>query len=165
MIIRQTKRLLIYFYRNYLLYPIIIFYLSSKKTKDNEIYLFHHIPKTVGTSLNEFLKRNFILFKDYKMAWSNKIPKPLYIKGFDRKVCISGHYDFYEECSPNNHYSEYLKRFDKKFKKIDFLRYPFDLRASLFKYLKLDNQITSGQPFDKFLFNEVNFISKSLVCN
>ena len=165
MIMQQTKRLLINIYRNYLVYPIIIFYLNLRKPKDNEIYVFHHIPKTAGTSFNAFLKSHFILFKDYKMGWSNRIPKAICIKGFDSRVCVSGHYDFYEGCSPNIHYSDQLKGYNKKFKKIVFLRDPFDLRVSLFKYLMLNNQIPSDQSLESFLFQEVNFISKSLVCN
>lgn len=165
MLMQKIKRLIIYIYRVYLYYPILVFYLNLKKPKDNDIYVFHHIPKTAGTSFNVFLKSNFILFKDYKMGWSKRIPKPIYIKGFDSDVCISGHYDFFNECSPDIHYSEQLKRFGKKFKKIVFLRDPFDLRVSLFKYLRLNNQISSNQSLETFLFNEVNFISNSLSCN
>jgi hypothetical protein len=114
MIKQKTKRLVIYIYRVYLYYPILVFYLNLKKPKDNEIYVFHHIPKTAGISFNAFSKSNFILFKDYKMGWSNKVPKPLFIKGFDSRVCISGHYDFYEGCSPNILYIQQLRKFNKE---------------------------------------------------
>ena len=51
---KVTKRLLINIYKRYLYYPLIVFYLNLKKSKDNEIYVLHNIPKTAGTSFNSF---------------------------------------------------------------------------------------------------------------
>ena len=118
--LKNLKRFFIFSYRKYILYPtsILILRLFFSKNDKSYVYIFHHIPKTAGTTFNSYLKKNFFLFKDYRLGWTNKINKPFDITNFNNKCFISGHFDYYPNCSAKERYNRQLKTHNKKFKTI-----------------------------------------------
>lgn len=161
----RLKRQFISLYRYNFKYPIEIFLLRFKKKQGNEIVLFHHIPKTAGTTLNVFLKNNFQVFKDYRMGWENKAPKAFNVKNFDNTICISGHFDYPGAQSPEERYGDQMKLYNKRFRKITFLRDPFKLRVSLFNYLEQNNAVDRDTTIEDFLLRDKNFLAQALNCN
>ena len=161
------KRIVVHCLRRYLLYPcrISLLRFSKHNTRNNTIWLFHHIPKTAGTTLNSFLSNNFIVFKDYRLGWSNNISKPMNIRYFDERMCISGHFDFGHNLTFNKRYADQLVKYDKTFRVITFLRDPLELRISLFKYLRSNDQIEGEIEIEDFLLSERNFLAKAMNCN
>jgi hypothetical protein len=61
-----------------------------------------------------------MVFKDYRLGWSNNIPKPLNIKNFNQNMCISGHFNFDENYTVQKRYNEQLIKYNKTFKIIPF---------------------------------------------
>lgn len=164
------KMRLVFILRQYFIYPLRIFILKYFKHKNdnndnNDIYVFHHIPKTAGTTFNAFLSNNFMVFKDYRLGWSNNIPKPFNIKHFDNNVCISGHFNFSENYTVQKRYNDQLIKYNKTFKIITFLREPLELRISLYKYLKKNNQIDDKIEINDFILIEKNFLANALNCD
>ena len=161
------KRRLVHVFRQYFLYPLRILVLKFFKHKNgnNTIYVFHHIPKTAGTTFNAFLSSNFMVFKDYRLGWSNNIPKPLDIKNFNENVCISGHFNFNKNYSVQKRYNDQLIKYKKTLKIITFLRDPLELRISLYNYLRKNNQIDEKIKVNDFIFTENNFLANALNCD
>jgi len=161
------KSRLVFFLRQYFLYPLRIFALKFFKHKNdnNDIYVFHHIPKTAGSTFNAFLRSNFMVFKDYRLGWSNNIPKPLNIKNFNENVCISGHFNFNKNYTVQKRYNDQLIKYNKTFKIITFLREPLELRISLYNYLRKNDQIDEKTEINDFIFIENNFLANALNCN
>lgn len=147
-----------------------------KEVGENPIFVFNHIPKCGGTSLNIVLRNWFHIVRDYpphdlqypnpeewdrvQTLFENKPPIIGNLKPFQILV---GHY--------HNHRNRFSKRISQKtdidnLKKITFVREPLAHRLSLYKYAKKKgHKWIDGISLDDYVLSETNFLAKTLECN
>ena len=90
-------------------------------------YVFHHMPKTGGTSVQAVLKTWFRIHRDYRKDWDLKMPKPLDPAGLTTGDLLCGHFEL-----PNariaDRYPEVFE--DPQWRVFSFVRDPLELSLS-----------------------------------
>ncbi|WP_268035828.1 sulfotransferase family 2 domain-containing protein [Algoriphagus sp. PAP.12] len=147
-----------------------------KDIGDNPIFVFNHIPKCGGTSLNIVLRKWFILRKDYSphelkfpdpekleiefSKFENSPPKLSEIKPWE---ILGGHY--------HNSKLRLSKRFPEIYenpglKLITFIREPLEHHLSMYKYgKKRGHDFVKNLSLSQYLENDCNFLAGALECN
>jgi hypothetical protein len=103
----------------------------------NPVYVFHHIPKCGGTSLNRVLDKSFITIKDYRSGWTMNYPDKVDICRLRSCHCLCGHFEL------NGYYlhERYPEVFmSNRYRVFTFVRDPLRLQLSLFRHEKRNNQ-------------------------
>jgi hypothetical protein len=103
------------------------------------VYVFHHIPKCGGSSMQRVLARWFLFVPDYHSELSK-----VDLHRLRSAHCLAGHYDV-DGYYLHQRYPEVLT--SDRFRLITFLRDPLQARLSLYRYQK---KINAG------LYNKVN---------
>ncbi|NVJ86801.1 MAG: sulfotransferase family 2 domain-containing protein [Algoriphagus sp.] len=143
---------------------------------ENPIFIFNHIPKCGGTSLNIVLRKWFHLVKDYpphEFEFNSKEGFEIALSEFEKNVpnyskirpfeIIAGHFF--------NGRFNLSKRFPEVFRSsrvylITFIREPLHQRISLFKYgKKRSHTYVQGFTLSDYIFKEMNFIAQILECD
>lgn len=147
-----------------------------KEVGENPIFVFNHIPKCGGTSLNIVLRKWFHLVRDYpphdlqfpdpeelekaQVEFETNPPTIEKLKPFQ---ILAGHYH-----NPRNRLAIRLKEksLNEKLKKITFLREPLSHRLSLYKFgVKRGHKWVNGFSLNDYLKSESNFFAKVLECD
>lgn len=147
-----------------------------KEVGDNPIFIFNHIPKCGGTSLNIVLRKWFLIKRDYAPSElknnDSKVLESLFLK-FDQKTpelnkmkpweLIAGHYHlprFSLERRISDIYS------NPNVKSITFLREPLEQRISMYNYAtEKGHPFVKGLSLEDYIFIDKNFIATTLNCN
>ncbi|KPQ19468.1 MAG: Sulfotransferase family [Algoriphagus marincola HL-49] len=147
-----------------------------KEVGENPIFIFNHIPKCGGTSLNIVLRKWFHMVRDYpphdlqfpdpkdweiaQSKFENSPPKIRNLKPFQ---IVAGHYHH-----PRNRFSKRIMPYAKycNLKKITFVRNPLAQRLSLYKYGKRKgHQWVEGFSLEDYVLSEANFLARTLECD
>lgn len=145
-----------------------------KEVGENPIFIFNHIPKCGGTSLNIVLRKWFHVIKDYyphEMKYKNEedlidiyrvfcqnSPRLGEVKPWQ---IIAGHYHK-DEILLNIRFS--LNHNNSKIHMVTFVRDPFEHRVSRYSYGRGFKEYVKGLTFKEFLKKEKNFFAKNLNC-
>jgi hypothetical protein len=97
------------------------------------VYVFHHIPKCGGTSMEKVLARWFVFVPDYRTGWSSDIPGKKDLRKLRSGHCLVGLYDS-EGYYLHQRYPEMLT--SDRFRLITLVRDPLQVRLSLYHYEK-----------------------------
>jgi hypothetical protein len=97
------------------------------------VYVFHHLPKCGGTSINEALAHWFVCVKDYRTGFSNHYKKPVNLDRLGSMHCLCGHFELDGYHLPQR-YPEILLL--NRYRVFSFVRHPLDVQLSLFQYEK-----------------------------
>ncbi|UFS62266.1 sulfotransferase family protein [Sulfurimonas sp. HSL-3221] len=128
-----------------------LFFLAPKKS----IFIFHHLPKCGGTSVNAALRNWFIIIKDYREGWTDKYPEKKNLENFRESYCLSGHF----EVDNNFIHQRYPEVFTSdRYKVFTFVRDPLALQLSLYRYEKKYDQ-TYDVGIEEYLDNHTNYFS------
>jgi len=151
---------------NIAFFPVVL--LNSKPgdfKKKYPVYVFHHIPKCGGTSMNIALRKWFFVVKDYlKYSQPERLPyfaqHKVNIESLRAFNCLCGHFAL-----PETHlkvrYPEVLN--NENFKIFTFLRDPLELRISYY-YFQIKRGRNPNATLEEFLLRGNNFIARSLDC-
>jgi len=161
------------YWRAYIIYQLNPY---PKKIGENPVYIFNHIPKCGGTSLNIVLRKWFHMVRDYpphdlqypdpkdweiaQSKFENNLPIIDQLKPFQ---IMAGHY-----LHPRNQFSKrIIPRCNAcNMKKITFVRDPIALRLSLYKFgRKKGHQWVEGISLKEFIISETNFLARTLECD
>jgi len=107
--------------------------LTTFKYKKDPVYIFHHMPKCGGTSLNYLLNQWFIVKRDYRKDWNSKHPKKYNLDKFRSIHCLVGHWEL-PKVYLNKRYPEVF--LIDRYKVFTFLRDPLEHSLSLYRYEK-----------------------------
>lgn len=100
---------------------------------DKPRYLFHHMPKTGGTSLKAVFATWFDLVEDYRPPWAYIMPPKLDLQSIGPKKMLCGH--FAADTAPLT--ERYPETGDpKRWRKISFVRDPLERAISIHAYEK-----------------------------
>lgn len=90
-------------------------------------YLFHHMPKTGGTSIRSVFSQWFELIHDYRQPWAPHMPPKLNLKYVGPETMICGH--FAADLAPlSTRYPETMDT--NRWRKISFVRDPLEQAIS-----------------------------------
>lgn len=132
--------------------------------KNNHKYIFHHIPKTAGTSFKKILNKWFIVKEDYRdLNKSDDISKKkkYNLSKFRSNHCLAGHF----ASNGIYLYQRYPEIFSsQKYRIISFIREPLDLIISLYYYEKMVGRGSKLQLKD-YIFIRQNYLANRFPCN
>lgn len=103
----------------------------------NPVYVFHHIPKCGGTSINAVLNKWFVTIQDYRHGLTNSFPKKVNLDSLRSCHCLCGHFEL-EGNYLHQRYPESL--ISPRYKLFTFVRDPLQVQFSLFRYEKMHNR-------------------------
>ena len=122
------------------------------------VYVFHHIPKSGGTSFTQILNKWFIVVRDYRKDWSGDHKSVIKIEKLRSTHCLAGHWElpgvYLEERYPDVF-------INMRYKVFTFLRDPLEHSLSLYRYEKENNQ-TNIQDIEEHFTIRPNYIATIL---
>lgn len=122
---------------------------------DDHVYVFHHIPKCGGTSLQAALSSWFVIVGDYGSGWTGYYPERKNISALQPFHCLCGHY----EVEGNYLYQRYPEVFTSdRYRVITFVRDPLQVKMSLYRY-ELRNNVCNARDLEDHLFTRPNYIA------
>ena len=132
-----------------------ILFRCKRSEKSSPVYVFHHIPKCGGTSLNYLLKQWFVLIKEYRSGLTGEYPERIDIKRLTSAHCLSGHFET-EGYYLHQRYPELLT--SEKYRIFTFVRDPLQVRLSLYRYEKKHYGL-AGQSVEENLLSQSNYLA------
>jgi len=125
-------------------------------TSKDVVYIFHHIPKCGGTSLNKVLRSSFITVRDYRSGWAETdYPNKTDISSLNSDHCLCGHFEI-EGYYLHQRYPEIF--LSTRYRVFTFVREPLQIQLSLFRYEKLNNQVREKN-IEKYLLKRSNYLA------
>lgn len=110
--------------------------LRDRLAPKSPVYVFHHIPKCGGTSLNQALAHWFTVIPDYRMGYTDQYPPKTDVSKLRSTHCLCGHFEM-EGQFLHQRYPEVLQ--GDRFRLFTFIRDPLELQLSLFRYVQIHN--------------------------
>lgn len=95
------------------------------------VYIFHHLPKCGGTSINKILDSWFITVRDYRLGRTEIYPDKVNLDALRSAHCLSGHFEL-EGFYLHQRYPELFK--SNRYKVFTFIRDPLEVQMSLYRY-------------------------------
>ena len=124
-------------------------------TPRDPLYVFHHIPKCGGTSLNEVLDRWFITIKDYRVGHTMDYPIKADISRLRSCHCLCGHF----ELGGYHLHQRYPEVFIlSRYRVFTFVRDPLQVQLSLFRYEKMHN-VSNAKSIEEHLSLRRNYMA------
>ena len=131
------------------------------------VLVFHHIPKSGGTTVINALKSWHTVIGDYRHTfddYNTYLSNRININELNRNICLAGHFEFKENSIPVR-YPEIYNQPDK-YKIFTIFREPLELAVSLYFYeIKTGNRNAEDQSLDDFLKKVNNYTAARLLCN
>jgi len=135
----------------------------SDLTARDRVHIFHHIPRSGGTSVSRAMQRWFWIIRDYRPVtggdedfFRNRKP----ICSLRNYQCLAGHF-----ATDGGHLAErYPEVFgDKRFRVFTFLRDPLEAKISLYYYEKRHG-MNAGVGLEQHLLGRSNYIANRFPC-
>ena len=119
------------------------------------VYVFHHIPKCGGTSINKVLDSWFITIMDYRSGWTTNYPNKVDVSRLRSCYCLCGHFEL-DGYYLHQRYPELF--ISNRYKVFTFVRDPLQVQLSLFRYEKMHNQ-TKAKSIEEHLSIRHNYLA------
>jgi hypothetical protein len=104
-----------------------VYLAGGTRAEDGPRHLFHHLPKSGGTSIRKIMSEWFEIVSDYREPWSTMLPEPMCLEQFSRDQLLCGH--FATDGMPLGlRYPETQDR--DKWRRITFIRDPLETALS-----------------------------------
>ncbi len=103
------------------------------KETDGYRYLFHHMPKTGGTSVKSVLSQWFDIVEDYREPWAYSAPPPVNLDALGPGGMLAGHFAA-DRIPLSERYPETLD--PERWRRICFIRDPLERVISIHAYEK-----------------------------
>ena len=110
--------------------------LRDRRSPPSPVYVFHHIPKCGGTSLNAVLENWFTLIRDYRVGYTDVYPTKTKVETLRSAHCLCGHFEM-EGYYLHQRYPEVLE--GDRYRIFTFVRDPLELQLSLYRYAQIHN--------------------------
>jgi len=99
----------------------------------NPVYIFHHIPKCGGTSVNKILDSWFLTYRDYRTGRTMNYPEKVDLGTLRSVHCLCGHFEL-DGYYLHQRYPEVFLTDTNRFRVFTFIRDPLQVQLSLFRY-------------------------------
>jgi hypothetical protein len=119
------------------------------------VYVFHHIPKCGGTSINKILTDWFIIINDFRSGWSMNYPKKININQLRSCHCLCGHFEL-DGYFLQQRYPDVLTH--NRYRPFTFVREPLQIQLSLFRYEKMHNK-SNAKSIAEHLSTRQNYLA------
>lgn len=133
-------------------------HLRDRLSPKSPVYVFHHIPKCGGTSLNQVLEDWFTVVRDYRVGFSEAYPPKVDLAQLRSAQCLCGHFEG-EGQLLHQRYPEVWE--GDRYRVFTFIRDPLELQLSLFRYAELHNP-NPNRTLEKHLARRPNYIAALL---
>lgn len=110
--------------------------LRDRLSPPSPVYIFHHIPKCGGSSLNAVLEDWFTLIRDYRVGYTDIYPPKTKVATLRSAHCLCGHFEM-EGYYLHQRYPEVLE--GDRYRIFTFVRNPLELQLSLYRYAQIHN--------------------------
>jgi len=132
--------------------------LRDRLSPKSPVYIFHHIPKCGGTSLNQVLEEWFTVVRDYRMGFTGDYPAKTELSRLRSAHCLCGHFEA-EGQLLHQRYPEVWE--GDRYRVFSFIRDPLELQLSLFRYAELHNP-KPKRTLEKHLARRPNYVASVL---
>ncbi|MEO1145866.1 MAG: hypothetical protein AAFY26_09735 [Cyanobacteria bacterium J06638_22] len=132
--------------------------LRDRLAPKSPVYVFHHIPKCGGTSLNQVLEDWFTVVRDYRVGFTDTYPPKADLAQLRSTQCLCGHFEL-EGQLLHQRYPEVWE--GDRYHVFTFIRHPLDLQLSLFRYAERHNP-KPNRTLEKHLVRRPNYIASLL---
>jgi hypothetical protein len=97
-------------------------------------YVFHHMPKTAGSSMREVLRNHFRLHLDYRADWTDETGDKIDLASLGERDMLVGHFDHPQHLRIPNRYPELL--INPRWRMFTIVRDPLERALSAYFHQK-----------------------------
>lgn len=129
------------------------------------VYVFHHMPKCGGTSVRVILDEWFHVYDDYFDIETREKVEPVALKFLNSEKCLVGHFG-HDGYRLEQRYPEIFSDHNahNRYRVFSFLRDPLQMRCSLFRHKRRNNQI-STQTLAQSIMTHNNYFARIMGLN
>ena len=124
----------------------------------NPVYIFHHIPKCGGTSVNKVLNHWFLIIRDYRSPLSLNYKDKIDLNNLRSCHCLCGHFEL-NGYHIHQRYPQAIE--EERYRIITFVRDPLQIQLSLYRYERKRNT-PIAKNIEEHLFLRPNYLSNRL---
>jgi len=129
----------------------------------DQVYVFHHIPRSGGTSVTRVIRNWFWVVRDYRPGGERDqsfFENRKDVSSLKNYKCLAGHFGV-DGCYLCQRYPEMLT--DDRFRIFTFVRDPLETKISLYYYEK-KHGLNVGVTLEEHLMGRPNYIANRLPC-